>query len=245
MAKKKKVSTVKVPNHGPTLTENGNNCAGSRGPSRSPNRRDDYLQNPSPQKASARSKKGSSPQHITPPKLGNTAVAGGQRDVIKQTAKLLHQNKYRDELSPMRHEKKKESHDANGNITTDKLFTGKNILKDGGQGIKIEKKTIIVSLTSHAEWGQAWAQQNMCGKSSKDIRSSKTLSITRISCGEGLEVVESSEDASSVGTPGETLRGETSGNPANLDRDPNGVSTHCGWMSQYQHEDEQGYHRRR
>ena len=61
----KKVSTVKAPNHGPTFTERGNNCTGSRGPSRSPNRRDDYLQSPSPQKVRARIKKGSSPQGKT------------------------------------------------------------------------------------------------------------------------------------------------------------------------------------
>ena len=42
-----KVSTMKAPKHGPTLMERGNNCAGSRGPSRSPNKRNGYLQNPS------------------------------------------------------------------------------------------------------------------------------------------------------------------------------------------------------
>ena len=57
----KKVSTVKAPKHGPTLTERGNNCAGSRGPSRSPNRRDGYLQNPSSVIAPKRKKKRSSP----------------------------------------------------------------------------------------------------------------------------------------------------------------------------------------
>ena len=39
-----KVSTVKAPKHGPTLTGKGNNWAGSCGPSHSPIRRNGYLQ---------------------------------------------------------------------------------------------------------------------------------------------------------------------------------------------------------
>ena len=112
----KTVSTVKAPKHGPTLTERGNNCAGSRGPSRSPNRRDGYLQNPSSVSASKRKKKRSSPQRATPSKLGRAVATGVTKDV-KNQAKSLHQNKLaaRDELSHISHEKKKELRDDNEN----------------------------------------------------------------------------------------------------------------------------------
>ena len=110
-----KVSTVKEPRHGPTLTGRGNKCAGSRGPSRSPNRRNGSLPNPSSTTASKRRKKKSSLQRATPSKLEKAAATGVTKDV-KNQAKSLHQNKptARDELSPISHEKKKESCDDNG-----------------------------------------------------------------------------------------------------------------------------------
>ena len=111
----KKVSTVKAPKQGPTLTERGNNCEGSRGPSRSQNRRNGYLQNQSSATASKRRKKKSSPQRTTASKLGKAVKTGVTKDV-KNQAKSLHQNKLiaRDELSPISHEKKKELRDDNG-----------------------------------------------------------------------------------------------------------------------------------
>ena len=111
----KKVSTVKATKHGPTLTERGNSCTGSRGPSRSPNRRNGYLQNPSSVTASKRKEKRSFPQPATPSKLERSVATGVTKDV-KNQAKLLHQNKLaaRDELSPISHEKKKELRDDNG-----------------------------------------------------------------------------------------------------------------------------------
>ena len=113
--KRSRLEWVKAPKHGPTLTERGHNCEGSRGPSRSPNRRNGYLQNPSSATASKRRKKKSSPQHATPSKLGKAVKTGVTKDV-KNQAKLLHQNKLiaRDELSSISHKKKKELRDDNG-----------------------------------------------------------------------------------------------------------------------------------
>ena len=67
-----------------TFTERGKNCEGSRGPSRSPNRRNGYLQNPSSATASKRRKKKSSPQCATPSTLGKAVKTGVTKDVKKQ-----------------------------------------------------------------------------------------------------------------------------------------------------------------
>ena len=75
-------------------------CAGSRGPSCSPNRGNGYFSNPSPQKARKGSKKGSSTQRGKPSQLEKATATGGQRETRDQTHKSLHQNTPRDESSP-------------------------------------------------------------------------------------------------------------------------------------------------
>ena len=109
-----KVSTLKAPEHGPTLTGRGINCTGSRGPSRSPQERNSYSSNPSQKDTcKRRNKKKSSMQCKKPPQLEDVTATGGQRKRGDQADKLLLRQPLGDEASPMRHMEEKEACDVN------------------------------------------------------------------------------------------------------------------------------------